>query len=107
VSVKRKAIPKRKRTLEKARRLAAGLWRDVTGKPKPSRKGSSEANPWQRCTACHRRQPPYAFGCGEPSHLGVCASCCGAPHDYEDDEETPDQAPVRDKDDEDEGDDAQ
>jgi hypothetical protein len=45
VSVKRKAIPKRKRTLEKARRLAAGLWRDVTGKSKPSRKGSSEANP--------------------------------------------------------------
>jgi hypothetical protein len=101
VSAKRKAIPKHKRTLEKVRRLAAGLWRDVTGKPKAPGKGSSKANLWQRCKACHRRQPPYAFGCGKPTHLGMCASCCGAPHDYEDDDEAPDQTPVRDNEDED------
>ncbi len=105
MSAKRTPIPKRKRTLEKARRLAAGLWRDVTGEPKARGKGGSKVNPWSRCEACHRRQPPYAFGCGKPTHGGMCMACCGAPHDDEDDEETPDQASVRDKGDEDKEDD--
>jgi hypothetical protein len=100
VSAKRKTIPKRTRRLEKARRLVAGLWRDVTGKPKPGKKG----NPWQRCEACHRRQPPSAYLCGWVTHAEMCTGCCGYPHPEDDDEETAAQTPVRDEDDEDEED---
>lgn len=96
MSAKRKSIPKRTRMLEKTRRLAAGLWRDITIGEPTTGKGAPKANPWARCETCSRRQPPSAFGCDEPTHRGMCAVCCGAPH----------EAPARHEHDVDEEDDA-
>ncbi|HEX5345977.1 MAG TPA: hypothetical protein VFW64_02575 [Pseudonocardiaceae bacterium] len=107
MSPKRKPIPKGKILKERARRLAVDLWRDLRGKPKSRGKGGAKRNPWQLCVVCHHRTPPHAMSCGKPTHVGMCFGCCGFPHDDEDDDETPEQAPVRNKDDEDEGDEAQ
>jgi hypothetical protein len=43
VSARRQPIPQHKRALEKARRMAADLWRDVAGKPRPRK--TAKRNP--------------------------------------------------------------
>lgn len=102
MSPKRKTIPKSKRMAEKARRMAKALWADVRGKRSAtgtSRTGEMQAvkpNPYPRCKACRRRNPPSAYLCDE--HVGICASCCEYPHD--DEEQDTGQVPVQGEDDE-------
>lgn len=86
------AIPKARRLLESARRLAKGLKADLSGQSTYKRKTRSsetevwQRNPWPRCQTCHRRHPTNAFACDKPPHRAMCVTCCGWPHE-EDDEE--------------------
>lgn len=77
----RKRIPKSKRLLEKARRTAKAMWRDLRGKGGRKTASGKKRNPWRRCTACSRRQSPQSYVCDEHSPAGVCISCCEYPHD--------------------------
>jgi hypothetical protein len=112
-SSKRRSIPKLTRWREKARRMVKGLTADLRGRSTYTRKASSgdtetaKRTPWPPCTSCDRPYPAQSYLCSEPTHRGMCVSCCGYPHHDEDDEthETAGQGLARDKDDEDKEDD--
>lgn len=85
ITVGPRRIPKSKRLLESARRLANGLRADLSGRSS-ARKAIAgkrgEPNPWPKCPTCFHRVPQLCDYC-ERGRAGVAPkhvqSCCPGP----------------------------